>query len=147
MQIATDNIVSASLGKEAVHSPAETGQDVFVMPSTPSQMRYWWLHKVRPNNHALNMPLAWTCRGKFDHDVVTEALAELVRRHESLRTTFEVVDGKLSQVIHPPFRVALPIDDLHNLHFDERMVQRDLIIHKEARVPMDMDKGPLFLPG
>ena len=91
----------------AAQSTALGDQEVFVMPATPSQVRFWWLHQTRPGNHALNMPLAWTCKGKLDLELASCALAELLRRHESLRTTFEVVDGKLSQVIHPPQKVPL----------------------------------------
>jgi thioesterase domain-containing protein len=122
----------------------EAGQDVFVMPATPSQMRFWWLHRLRPGNHALNMPLAWTCRGTLDHALATATLAELLRRHESLRTTFEVVDGNLSQVIHPPFEVPLPVEDLRSLSSEARRQQADLIVQREARIQMDMEKGPLL---
>jgi len=118
--------------------------DIFVMPATPCQMRFWLLHSMNPANHALNMPLAWTCHGRFDSDVVAAALAELVRRHESLRTTFEVVNGRLSQVIHPPCEVPLPIDELQHLAKDARKAQADTIILQQARIEMDMNEGPLF---
>jgi len=143
MKSSPDKTVTAQ-EEERERPTAEAGPDIFVMPATPSQLRFWWLHRMRPGNHALNMPLAWTCRGKLDHDMATAALAELVRRHESLRTTFEVVEGNLSQVIHPPFEVALPVEDLHHLPAEERRQQADLIIQREARIQMDMEKGPLL---
>jgi thioesterase domain-containing protein len=142
MKSPTDKMVSSAEEKQE-HRTAEAVADIFVMPATPSQLRFWWLHRMRPGNHALNMPLAWTCRGTLDHDVATAALAELVRRHESLRTTFEVVDGNLSQVIHPTSEVALPVEDLSHLPQEERQQQADLIIQREARIQMDMEKGPL----
>jgi thioesterase domain-containing protein len=129
---------------ERERKTAEAEHEVFVMPATPSQLRFWWLHRMRPGNHALNMPLAWTCRGKLDHDLGSDALAELLRRHESLRTTFEVVDGKLSQVIHHPFAIPLPVEDLHHLAREARQQQADAIIQREARIQMDMEKGPLI---
>ena len=143
MKSSTDKTASA-LEEEREHSPADAGQEVFVMPATPSQLRFWWLHRMRPGNHALNMPLAWSCRGKLDYTQATTALAELVRRHESLRTTFEVVDGKLSQIIRPPFAIPLPVEDLHHLAKDARQQQADAIVHREARIQMDMEKGPLI---
>ena len=132
-------------GETPVAQSAALGDhEVFVMPATPSQVRFWWLHQTRPGNHALNMPLAWTCKGKLEVDLASCALAELLRRHESLRTTFEVVNGKLSQVIHPPQKVPLPVDDLRSLSEEERLKQQDAIIQREARIQMDMEKGPLF---
>jgi len=136
---------SNTTGDTPVAQTAALGeQEVFVMPATPSQVRFWWLHQTRPGNHALNMPLAWTCKGELDHDLASTALAELLRRHESLRTTFEVVDGKLSQVIHPPLKVPLPVEDLRGLPEEERHKQQDAIVQREARIQMDMEKGPLF---
>jgi thioesterase domain-containing protein/NRPS condensation-like uncharacterized protein len=125
-------------------SATGTEPDVFVMPATPSQMRFWLLHRMYPGNHALNMPIAWTCRGTFAPHVAAAALTELVRRHESLRTTFEVVDDQLSQVIHPPVEVQLPVEDLLHLPKDARQRQANAIVQRQARMQMDMEKGPLF---
>jgi thioesterase domain-containing protein len=143
MKSSTDKMDS-SVEEEQERRTTEAGQEVFVMPATPSQLRFWWLHRLRPGNHALNMPLAWTCRGTLDHALATTAMAELVRRHESLRTTFEVVDGKLSQVIHPQSEVPVPVEDLRHLSGDARQQQADVIIQREARIQMDMEKGPLL---
>jgi NRPS condensation-like uncharacterized protein len=141
MQSTTD--MSASpLGE--VQNSAEAGPDVFVMPATPGQVRFWLLHQMHAGNHALNMPIAWTCRGKLNLDLAAAALAELVCRHESLRTTFEVVDGQLSQVIHPPFDVPLPVEDLEHLPRDARQQQADALILQQARIRIDLEKGPLF---
>jgi len=141
MQSTTD--MSASpLGE--VQNSEEAGPDVFVMPATPGQVRFWLLHQMHAGNHALNMPIAWTCRGKLNRDLAAAALAELVCRHESLRTTFEVVDGQLSQVIHPPFDVLLPVEDLEHLPRDARQQQADALILQQARIRIDLEKGPLF---
>jgi thioesterase domain-containing protein len=133
------------LSNDSKRDEAEADREVFVMPATPSQARFWLLHQMHPGNHALNMPIAWTCRGRFDPDLAASALGELARRHESLRTTFEVVDGKVSQVIHPPCDVPLPIEDLRPLADDARRQQVDAIIQRHARIRIDLEKGPLLL--
>jgi hypothetical protein len=79
---------------EDEHSTTGARPEVFVMPATPCQMRFWLLHQMRPGNHALNMPIAWTCRGELDPNLAAAALTQLIIRHESLRTTFEVVDDQ-----------------------------------------------------
>ena len=129
---------------EGERRAAGSEQDIFVMPATPSQTRFWLLHQMHPGNHALNMPIALTCRGTLSPEMAAAALTELVRRHESLRTTFEVVDGQLSQVIHPPSEVPLAIEDLQHLSKDARRRKADEIIHQQARLQMDMEKGPLL---
>ena len=70
------------------------------------------------------MPLAWSCRGELRTDLAIVSLSHLVDRHESLRTTFDMVDGKLSQIVQAPFRVALPIEDLTHLTGDVRKQRR-----------------------
>lgn len=142
MESVTETMTPSS--KEQGQQAMKDGQDIFVMPATPSQVRFWWLHQVSHDNRALNMPLAWTCKGILDYGVAAKAMTELVRRHESLRTTFEVVDSKVSQVIHPPAEVVLSVEDLENLPKTERQRKADLIIQQEARIKMDMEKGPLF---
>jgi hypothetical protein len=52
--------------------------------------------------------------------------------------------AKLSQVIHPPQKVPLPVEDLRKLSAEDQQQQRDAIIQREARIQMDMEKGPLF---
>ena len=143
MESRTHKTISSPDG-EPDPGTSKSEQEIFVMPVTPSQMRFWWLQHMRPGNRALNMPLAWTCRGALDQARAAEALSELIRRHESLRTSFEVVDGKLSQVIQPPFATPLPVEDLTALPRDEQQQKASAIIRSEARIQMDMEKGPLF---
>jgi thioesterase domain-containing protein/NRPS condensation-like uncharacterized protein len=144
MESTSEIIISPS---EVECTPAASEPDIFVMPATPCQTRFWLLDSLHHGNHALNMPLAWNCRGKLDPDVAAAALAELVRRHESLRTTFEMANGKLSQVIHPAIEAAampLPVEDLRHLSKEERQQQASVIILRHARIQMDMKEGPLF---
>jgi thioesterase domain-containing protein/NRPS condensation-like uncharacterized protein len=141
MEITVDKLV---FSEESGPSMPVTENEVFAMPATPSQMRFWLLHRMRPDNHALNMPIALSCRGNFDFEVAAATLAELVRRHESLRTTFEVVDGNLSQIIHPSFEIPIRIDEVKSLSSDKRQSLIDAIIREEARVQMDLEQGPLI---
>jgi len=142
MNISPDKTIPAP---ESARPATWARADDFVMPATPCQTRFWLLHTMYPGSHSLNMPIAWTCRGTLSPAVAATALTELVRRHESLRTTFEVVDGQLSQVIHSPFEVPLPVEDLRHMPKDARQRDADSIIRQQARIPMDMAKGPLFI--
>lgn len=142
MEISAEN---KSLEAEDIQGAAVSAEDTFVMPATPGQERFWLLHRVHPGSHALNMPIALTCHGNFDFEAASAALTELVKRHESLRTTFEVVNGRLSQVIGPGFRVELPIVDLRDLPAAERREKAAALIQSEARISVDMEKGPLFV--
>jgi thioesterase domain-containing protein len=141
MNAACDNSIPAS-EDERRDTVAES--EVYAMPATPGQARFWLLSRMRPGNFALNIAIAWTCRGKLDRNVMAAALAELVRRHESLRTTFEETNRSLLQIIHPSIDLPLPLDDLHLLTHENRQQCKAAITMQHARIQMDLQKGPLF---
>ena len=66
--------------------------------------------------------------GQLDIEALQKTLAELVRRHESLRTTFINVDGEPRQSIAASMKVDLPIIDLSTLPEDERDVEAVAIL-------------------
>ncbi len=68
--------------------------EVYVMPATQGQIRFWSLDQMHPGNPALNMPLMWQCRGELNVDLLAMAFTQAVRRHEMLRTTFAMVGRK-----------------------------------------------------
>jgi amino acid adenylation domain-containing protein len=80
--------------------PAAFGQDVAL-----------FFHELAPGNLAYNNQVVVRLSGALDVALLERALAEIVRRHESLRTTFERVDGNWQQVIQPPWRVEVPVVD------------------------------------
>ncbi|MFP5288264.1 MAG: condensation domain-containing protein, partial [Thermoanaerobaculia bacterium] len=81
-----------------------------------AQERLWFLDRLAPGRATYNLPaFAFRMRGALDGTVLRRTLDELVRRHESLRTTFPEVDGRPVQVIAPPGPSPLPIVDLSAL--------------------------------
>lgn len=104
-------------------------------PLSLAQERLWLAQRLYPESPAYNVPLVLRLEGALDIPALEQALAEIVRRHESLRTTFPVVDG------HPVQRVwasvaALPVRQVaaHEL---------DALLQDEARRPFDLAAGPL----
>jgi len=68
-------------------------------PLSFAQARLWVLYRFQPGNPTYNLPLVLRLPGLIDVDVLERSLNEIARRHESLRTTFETVDGKPLQVV------------------------------------------------
>ncbi|HEV2735383.1 MAG TPA: amino acid adenylation domain-containing protein, partial [Longimicrobiaceae bacterium] len=58
------------------------------LPLSFAQQRLWFIAQMAPESPAYNMPYALRLRGPLDPAALERALAEVVRRHESLRTTF-----------------------------------------------------------
>jgi amino acid adenylation domain-containing protein len=110
-----------------------------------AQQRLWVLDKLMPESPAYHLPAAVRFQGPLDIPVLERALGELVRRHESLRTTFTLEDAKPVQVIapaEPDTVVALPPVDLTLFPYPEAEAWR-LLVDESVR-PFDLERGPLL---
>ncbi len=85
------------------------------MPLSLAQERLWLLEQLQPGTAAYNVPAALRLRGRLDVAALEGALSEVARRHEVLRTSFRVVDGRPVQVIAPAEIWRLPRIDLAGL--------------------------------
>ena len=114
------------------------------LPLSPAQARLWFLDRVQPDSALYNVPTACRLRGALDPAALGAGLAEIVRRHEALRTRFvEGADGPL-QVIAPPGAFPLPWVDLGGLPEGAREAEAARLASAAARRPFDLARGPLF---
>ena len=113
-------------------------------PCSFPQQRLWFLQQLEPASCAYNMPGALRVRGTLDIAVLRQALDEISRRHESLRTTFREVDGQPMQVIGPPRGLPLHLIDLQHLPADEREREAVRLAYAEAHTPFDLATGPII---
>ncbi|HEX2207723.1 MAG TPA: amino acid adenylation domain-containing protein, partial [Longimicrobium sp.] len=81
-------------------------------PLSFGQERLLLIDQLQPGLTAYNVSTGLRIRGALDADALRRALAELARRHETLRTRLTVIDGAPAQVIDPAGDVHLPIHDL-----------------------------------
>src|SRR5690606_8354575 len=70
------------------------------LPLSFAQQRLWFLYRLEPESTAYNISGAMRVRGTLDTNALERSFGEVVRRHESLRTTFHEVDGRPVQRIH-----------------------------------------------
>jgi nonribosomal peptide synthetase DhbF len=63
------------------------------LPLSFAQQRLWFQVQLHGPNPAHNIAFAWRLRGRLDTGALTAALRDVVRRHETLRTVYPVVDG------------------------------------------------------
>ena len=113
------------------------------IPLSYAQERLWFINQLDPNSAAYTMPGALRIDGVLDVGAMERAINEIIRRHESLRTVFQMSKEGLVQVIGNYEWQALPMVDLGGLPDGVReQVGRELR-REESRRPFDLSRGPL----
>jgi NRPS condensation-like uncharacterized protein len=128
--------------ESAEPDPLEASDEVFSFPVSFAQQRLRFLDQLEPHNSTYNIYTSLSLRGRLDVEALESALNEVVRRHESLRTTFSSLDGEPRQLVRPRLRLPLPVIDL-STHEDAQERAR-LLARAEARAPFDLAEGPLL---
>ncbi|MGB6648698.1 MAG: amino acid adenylation domain-containing protein, partial [Bacteroidota bacterium] len=113
------------------------------MPLSFAQQRLWFLDQFIPGSPLYNIVGAVRLAGPLDPEVLDRCLAEIIRRHESLRTVFHSVDGKAVQRILPPFNFAFRQFDHRTVPDTDREDLTIRLIREEACQPFELSEGPL----
>jgi amino acid adenylation domain-containing protein len=124
-----------------VGTAAEAGEHVYVFPVTFAQQRLLFLHQLDPNSTSYLVPWSIRIKGQLDPQALERSLNEIVRRHEILRTTFDVIEGHSVQTISPFQRIPLVMVNLSDAANPEREAQSGAM--KEAQTPLDLKRGPI----
>jgi amino acid adenylation domain-containing protein len=114
------------------------------LPLSFAQERLWFLHRLHPESPAYNISGAVHISGAASPALIRQSIDEIVRRHESLRTTFQTVRGRPVQVVASRLRLSLPLVDLSGLPEAERKREVQRLALEEARRPFDLTRGPLL---
>ena len=109
------------------------------------QERLWFLDQLEPATGQYNLIIAYELAGQLNAAALEQSFNEIIKRHESLRTVFPVVDGRPQQVILPAFKMVLPVVDLRGTVTEgdhKRAVSR--LFEREGQWPFDLARGPLL---
>jgi amino acid adenylation domain-containing protein len=121
-------------------------EDVYVFPASFAQQRLWFIDRLKPGTAVYNICDAFVVEGPLNVPALEQSINEIVRRHESLRTTFTAIDGDPVQVISPALELHISVLDLSHICPAEQEAEASRLISKEAHRPFDLAKGPLIRP-
>ncbi|MDB4950669.1 MAG: tycC1, partial [Gemmatimonadetes bacterium] len=113
------------------------------LPLSFAQERLWFLDRMEPGSSVYNVPIGLRLWGALDVAALEWALGQVVRRHDSLRTTFREVNGAPVQVISPFGGFSVPVEDLSALADAEREAAVARLAQEDAARPFDLAAGPL----
>ncbi|TCP67308.1 non-ribosomal peptide synthetase [Baia soyae] len=108
-------------------------------PVSSAQKRMYIMNEMAPDSTAFNITSTMVIRGELDYGWFENIFNQLVKRHESLRTSFELVDGEPVQIIHD--EVAFTIEMMEAKWENVHQVMKRFIR------PFDLKKEPLIRVG
>ena len=112
------------------------------LPLSFAQQRLWFIDQLEPGRATYNMATPLRLTGPLKIAALERCLNEIIRRHESLRTTFtQNFAREPVQVIAPELKLSLQIEDLSNLA--DREAEAMVLASAEAKQPFDLERGPL----
>lgn len=112
-------------------------------PLSFAEQRLWFLYQLEGENSTYNIPFALLLNGNLNKAALEGAIAEILRRHEVLRTRFQVVNDTPVRVIDPEITVSLKVVDLQDLPEAEQLTTVKRLVTIEAEKPFDLAKEPL----
>lgn len=104
-------------------------------PLSPAQRRLYILDQLDAGTTAYNLPTMMVVEGPLDKEKIERAFKILIQRHDTLRTSFDTVDGEPVQKIHDHVNF-----DIDYITCSEREV--DHTIETFIR-PFNLEEAPL----
>lgn len=122
--------------------PAIRKQDYYEL--SHAQKRLWLIDQVGNSATKYNVPGFYKLHGELQVEPFKNAIYELIKRHEILRTTFHLVDGEPRQRVHPVDNFPSLVE-FHDFSSTEN--KKDALaqfMKEEAAHSFSLENGPLL---
>jgi amino acid adenylation domain-containing protein len=114
------------------------------VPLSFAQQRLWFIEQLQPGTGSYHVAAAWRVRGPLDSAALQASLDRVIARHESLRTSFAIVDEQPVQIIAPPHSLPIGQVDLSSLAAEEQRRELERQVRATTETPFDLRRGPLL---
>ncbi|NIM16711.1 MAG: amino acid adenylation domain-containing protein [Candidatus Aminicenantes bacterium] len=105
-------------------------------PQSSAQKSIYVTQQLNKKSITYNLPIVFTLAGELDREKLEETFAKLIKRHESLRTSFGIIDEEPLQAIHDEVEFKIEYDEASPLRL-ERVIQ-DFV------KPFALERAPLL---
>ena len=110
------------------------------LPLSFAQQRMWFLYQMDQQNSAYNEALTIRLTGRLNIDILEQTINAIIQRHESLRTSFPMVEGKPIQKIAPSLKIKLLVVNLKDI--PQEQIDKQII--EELQKLFDLTQSPLL---
>src|SRR5437879_3519514 len=126
---AKDNFMKITVSGEAL---SRVDRQIFA--ASFAQQQSWVLDQLKPNSAINTIATTVHVSKPLSTSALAGSLDMLVQRHEVLRTTFDMIEGQLVQVIAPNLTIPLVLKNLQHLPEVEQKIQVEHLRSEERRV-------------
>ncbi|MDJ0598488.1 MAG: amino acid adenylation domain-containing protein [Crocosphaera sp.] len=113
-------------------------------PLSFTQQRLWFLEQLIRDPSVYHICGGITLRGPLKVDRLEQCLNEIIQRHESLRTSINVVNEQPRQVIHSEVTLTLKHLNLQQIPQPQQPEAITLLLTEEAQKPFNLANAPLL---
>jgi hypothetical protein len=138
------NTLTAEKKRALLGELLRTGRRPNTFPLSFAQERLWFLHHLTPDGELYNLPKAVELSGPLQVAALEQALGEIMRRHEILRTTYLLVEGRPAQIVAQQGTFSLHLKDLTELPEEIRREETGSLARAESSRPFDLSAGPVL---
>ncbi|WP_197228156.1 condensation domain-containing protein [Bacillus mycoides] len=114
------------------------------IPMSFEQRALWFASQLDSGSATYNIAIPIQLEGQLNAEAMEKSFNEIICRHEALRTTFKIDNGKPIQVISPPFNIPFSMIKLIHLSQEERDAKVKMVLADEIRHPFSLTQGPLI---
>ena len=132
-QIEVSKIVSITPRDNSAESPLSFAQE-----------RLWFIEQFTPQNFAYNIPVALRIEGFLDTGVLEQSLQEIIRRHQTLRSKFNINEGQPIQITFPDFNLLIHRVSLESIEKDKHQSLTMQMALEESQVPFNLMQDSLI---
>ncbi len=131
--VSADNALSAYLKTNETNPyKMQKAPEMDYYPVSDAQKRMWIMTMTNLSDTAYNMPACMEIHGSLDVERFIYAFEKISKIHESFRTTFHQIDGKVVQKIEESAKFSVEVREDPNLDI------------KTLIKPFDLEHGPLM---
>lgn len=114
------------------------------LPLSFAQHRLWLFEEMNTGSAVYNVPAAIRFKGNLNVKALQQSLNEIVRRHETLQTTFHKREGESWMQINADTVLSFQHFDLISVPEERKQSVLKKMIDEEAQQPFDLRKAPLM---
>ena len=114
------------------------------LPLSYIQERLWLLSEMQPGNPVSTTSFLLHLEGPLDVECLDACIQAIVRRHEILRTTYQIERGKLVQIIAPEVHIPIRITSFEELQGIEKEIAVRKLLNAEHSRRFNLKRNPVL---